>query len=43
MKVYSLSLRKAKGTDEWRKAIEEVYDLYYQGKMVVGRGPKHKI
>lgn len=40
IKVYSLMLRKAKGAHEWSKAIGKVYDLYYKGQMVIGRGPK---
>ncbi len=39
LKVYSLTLRKMKGAYEWSKAIEEIYNLYYKGEMVVGHGP----
>jgi len=42
MKVYSLMLRKMKGDAGWEKGIRELYDLYYRGKMVIGRGPKPK-
>jgi hypothetical protein len=42
IKVYSLALRKSKGALEWEKAIKEAYNLYYQGEMVVGRGPRPK-
>ncbi len=40
IKIFSLALRKAKGPDEWARAIAEVYRLYFEGKMVIGRGPK---
>jgi hypothetical protein len=40
IKVFSLSLRKAKGAHEWSKQIGEIYDRYYRGKMVIGQGPK---
>jgi len=39
IKVYSLTLRKTKGAYEWSKAIVEIYNLYYKGEMVIGRGP----
>jgi hypothetical protein len=42
IKICSLALRKAKGAHEWEKAIKEIYDLYFQGKMVVGHGPRKK-
>jgi hypothetical protein len=40
IKVFSLALRKARGAHEWDKQIGEIYDLYYKGKMVIGRGPQ---
>ncbi len=40
IKVFSLTLRKARGRDAWEREIADVYRLYYDGKMVVGRGPK---
>ena len=42
IKIYSLALRKAKGAHEWEKEIKEAYKLYYQGEMVIGRGPRAK-
>jgi hypothetical protein len=42
IKIYSLALRKAKGAYVWEKEIKEAYKLYYQGEMVIGRGPKPK-
>jgi hypothetical protein len=40
IKITSLVLRKTKGSFEWEKSIRDVYDRYFHGKMVVGRGPK---
>ncbi len=40
IKVYSLTLRKAVGAHEWSKRIGRIYDLYYKGKMAIGRGPQ---
>lgn len=42
IKLYSLVLRKSRGAFEWEKEIKEAYKLYYQGEMVIGRGPKPK-
>ena len=42
IKIFSLTLRKTKGASEWNKAISDIYKLYYQGEMVIGRGPKHR-
>ncbi len=42
IKVYSLTLRKHQGEKEWKKAIPEIYKLYYCGRMVIGRGPQPK-
>lgn len=39
IKVFSLALRKAKGDEEWRRSIREMYSLYFKGKMVIGHGP----
>ncbi|MDH7511247.1 MAG: DUF3795 domain-containing protein [Methanolinea sp.] len=39
IKVFSLTLRKNAGEEEWRKIILEVYRLYFRGKMVIGSGP----
>ncbi len=39
IKVFSLSLRKNRGDEEWRKEILHVYRLYFKGKMVIGNGP----
>jgi hypothetical protein len=39
IKIYSLALRKAKGPEEWAKAIKDVYDLYFHSRMIIGRGP----
>ena len=42
IKIYSLALRKAKGAHEWEKAIKDVYDRYFHGRMVIGHGPQSK-
>ena len=42
IKIASLILRKNKGSFEWKKSIKDVYDRYFHGKMVIGRGPKLK-
>ena len=39
IKVFSLTLRKTKGDEEWRRSIEEVYGLYFKGALVLGHGP----
>ena len=42
IKIYSLALRKSKGAHEWEKEIIAAYNLYYNGEMVIGRGPRQK-
>lgn len=42
LKICSLTLRKMKGEEAWEKAVGQAYSLYYDGKMVVGRGPQPK-
>ncbi len=42
IKVFSLALRKARGREEWEREIAEVYRLYFEGKMAIGRGPTAK-
>jgi hypothetical protein len=42
IKIASLVLRKSKGSFEWEKAIKDIYDRYFHGKMVIGRGPQSK-
>lgn len=42
LKIFSLVLRKSKGAYEWEKGIKEAYNLYYNGEMVIGRGPRAK-
>lgn len=39
IKVYSLALRKQRGEQEWNNAIKDLYELYYKGQMIIGRGP----
>jgi len=39
IKVYSLALRKQRGAQEWTNAIKDLYELYYKGQMIIGRGP----
>ena len=39
IKVYSLALRKQRGAQEWNNAIKDLYELYYKGQMIIGRGP----
>jgi hypothetical protein len=42
IKIFSLTLRKTKGAYEWEKAIKDVYNRYFHGKMVIGHGPQPK-
>jgi hypothetical protein len=42
IKIFSLALRKTKGDEEWRRSIQEIYEAYYKGEMVIGRGPKRR-
>lgn len=42
IKVFSLAMRKHRGDEEWRKSILEVYNLYFRGEMIIGRGPVPK-
>ena len=42
IKIFSLTLRKSKGAYEWAKAIKDVYERYFHGKMVIGHGPQTK-
>lgn len=40
IKVFSLALRKTQGAFQWEKQIRDIYDRYFHGKMVIGRGPQ---
>ncbi|MDD5313150.1 MAG: DUF3795 domain-containing protein [Dehalococcoidia bacterium] len=42
IKLYSLNVRKFKGEEEWKKVFPELYQLYFKGKMFIGRGPQPK-
>jgi hypothetical protein len=42
IKIFSLSLRKARGNDAWEKSIHDIYGLYFFGEMVIGGGPKSR-
>jgi hypothetical protein len=42
IKVFSLALKKARGDEEWKKSIMELYVLYFRGEMVIGDGPVPK-
>jgi len=39
IKVFSLALRKARGDEEWKTSIREMYIRYFKGKMIIGEGP----
>jgi hypothetical protein len=43
LKTYSLTFMKIKGMREWNRAIKEIYDLYYRGQIVIGRGPRPRV
>jgi hypothetical protein len=39
IKVFSLTLRRNKGAEEWGKRIKDIYALYFDGEMAIGHGP----
>jgi len=39
IKIFSLTLRKNRGAEEWNKSIMDVYTRYFKGIMVIGHGP----
>jgi hypothetical protein len=40
IKIYSLILRKNRGDEIWNRLIDQIYSLYFQGQMKIGRGPQ---
>jgi hypothetical protein len=42
IKIFSLTMRKNRGAGEWERSIMDVYNLYFKGKMIIGRGPVPK-
>lgn len=40
MKVFNLCFIKQQGLDKWLEKAPEIKQRYYQGKMVIGKGPQ---
>jgi len=39
LKVFSLAMRKARGDEERKRSVMELYARYFKGNMAIGHGP----